>query len=64
MKGKESQVEAFPFLLVYLDPEDQRVEEYYIIHRDAPNSPAFAVLQSAESVNDLRKAFGYLNTVS
>lgn len=63
LKGKESQIEAFPFLLVYLDPAGPRVEEYYVIHRDGPDSPAFAVLQSPDSVNELRKAFGYQNSM-
>ncbi len=60
-KGKEAQVEAFPFLLVYVAPDGRRVEEYFVIHRDTPGATPRAVLQSAESVNELRREFGYKN---
>lgn len=58
-KGKERQVEAFPFLLVYIDPNGRRVEEYYIVSRDRPGATPRAVLQTADSVNALRVEFGY-----
>lgn len=58
-KGKEAQVEAFPFLLVYVEPNGRRVEEYYLIRRDATGGRPQAVLQSVESVSEVRKTFGY-----
>lgn len=57
--GKETQIEAFPFLLVYIAPDGRRVEEYYIVHRDTPGATPIAVLQTPESVNALRRAYGY-----
>jgi hypothetical protein len=59
LKGKETLVEAFPFLLVYLDAAGRRVEEYYVVGRSEPGTVPRATLQSAESVNALRKAMGY-----
>ena len=61
--GKEAQVEAYPFLLVYVDPDGRRVEEYYIIRQDTPGATPHAVLQSPESVNALRQVFGYRNRI-
>lgn len=58
-EGREKQIEAFPFLLVYLDPNGRRVEEFYVVSVDRPGAAPRAVLQSAESVNALRKTFGY-----
>jgi hypothetical protein len=57
--GEEKQVEAFPFLLVYLGKNGSRVEEYYIACDAAPERPAYARLQTPESVNEFRKEFGY-----
>jgi UDP-2,3-diacylglucosamine pyrophosphatase LpxH len=61
--GEEKQVEAFPFLLVYVDARGKRVEEYYVVRRKAPAEAAKAVLQSTEMVNELRKEFGYKNSI-
>ena len=58
-KGKERQIEAFPFLLVYIDPDGKRVEEYFIVRNDTPGATPRATLQTAESVNALRHEFGY-----
>ena len=57
--GKEKQIEAFPFLLVYVTPGGRRVEEYYVVFQDKPGASPRAVLQTAESVNALRETFGY-----
>jgi UDP-2,3-diacylglucosamine pyrophosphatase LpxH len=62
-RGKEAQVEAFPFLLVYPGPDGRRAEEYYAVRRDAPDAPPRAVLQSVDSVNELRREFGYRNRI-
>jgi hypothetical protein len=58
-KGKETQIEAFPCLLVYVDPAGRRVEEYFVIRQDAPGVNPKAFLQTPESVNALREEFGY-----
>jgi hypothetical protein len=58
-KGKEQHIEAFPFLLVYQESTGQRVEEYYIAGAPRPGAPPQAALQTADSVNELRKVFGY-----
>ena len=57
--GKEAQVEVFPFLLVYADPQGRRVEEYYFVCRDAAGATPRAVLQTPASVNLVRREFGY-----
>jgi hypothetical protein len=57
--GEEKQIEAFPFLLVYLARDGSRVEEYYIGCDATPERPAYARLQTPESVNEFRKEFGY-----
>ncbi len=62
-RGEEAQVEAFPFLLVYLGADGRRVEEYYLVRRDAPDAPPRAMRQSVESVNELRREFGYRNRI-
>ena len=36
IKGKETQIEAFPCLFVYVDPEGKRVEEYFVISQEVP----------------------------
>lgn len=63
-RGKEAQVEVFPFLLVYVDPDGRRVEEYYIARCDTPGATPRAVLQSPDSVNELRRFLGYKKTIS
>jgi UDP-2,3-diacylglucosamine pyrophosphatase LpxH len=63
IRGREKLVEAFPFLLVYLDPAGRRVEEYYLVTRSGPGAPARAVLQSPDTVNPLRKELGYRNSI-
>ena len=55
----EAQVEAFPFLLVYAGADGRRVEEYYVVRRERANAPPVAVLHSPESVDELRREFGY-----
>ena len=45
-EGKEKQIEAFPFLLVYIGRDGRRVEEYYIVYRDPPGAAPRAVLQT------------------
>ena len=62
--GKEAQVDAFPFLLVYADPAGRRVEEYYVIQRDKPGATPKAVFQSPESIGELRQTFGYPKTLA
>jgi hypothetical protein len=57
--GKETNIEAFPCLFVYVDPDGRRVEEYFIIRQDVPGVNPHAILQTADSVNVLRKTFGY-----
>jgi hypothetical protein len=59
-KGKEFHAEAFPFLLVYLDHEAQRVEEYYFASNGgAPGSSPTVALQTPEAVNHFREECGY-----
>jgi hypothetical protein len=58
-KGQESQADAFPFLIVYTDAKGERLEEYYVVQRDQAGVTPRAVLQSHESVNELREVFGY-----
>lgn len=58
-EGKETQIEAFPFLLVYLDADGRRVEEYYVARRDQAGMTPRVTLQSAQMVNELRGEFGY-----
>jgi hypothetical protein len=57
--GKEAEVSAFPFLLVYLDRDGRRVEEYYTVGEGVGRAQAEATLRSPEDVNELRKSFGY-----
>jgi UDP-2,3-diacylglucosamine pyrophosphatase LpxH len=61
--GKETQIEVFPFLLVYIDPDGRRAEEYYVVHRDIPGATPQVVLQSPELVNRLRQTLGYTNSI-
>jgi hypothetical protein len=63
-KGKEAQVEVFPFLLVYLDPDGRRVEEYFIVRRNEAGGDPRAFLQTPASVDELRKEFGYPPMIS
>jgi hypothetical protein len=46
-------------LLVYTDAKGERLEEYYVVQRDRTGATACAVLQSHETVNELRQTFGY-----
>jgi hypothetical protein len=55
---EERTVDAFPFLLVYAGPDGRRVEEYYIAE-EAPGERPRVRLQTPESVNECRRAFGY-----
>jgi hypothetical protein len=57
--GKEAEVTAFPFLLVYLDRDGRRVEEYYTVGEGVGPAKSEATLRSPEDVNELRKSFGY-----
>jgi UDP-2,3-diacylglucosamine pyrophosphatase LpxH len=59
VKGKETQLEAFPCLLVYVDSAGRRVEEYFVVRQEAPGVNPQAFLQSLDSVNALRAEFGY-----
>jgi hypothetical protein len=61
--GKEAHLEAFPFLLVYLDERGERVEEYYLVNRPGVGQRHQATLQTPESVNALRKACGYKHAI-
>ncbi len=58
-KGEERHVEKFPFVLVYLGQDGGRVEEYYTADQPTPDAVATAMLHTEESVNELRKEFGY-----
>jgi UDP-2,3-diacylglucosamine pyrophosphatase LpxH len=58
-RREEKQIEAFPLLLAYTGSVGQRVEEFYVVRRAGEGSPAVAVLQSAESVAELRRDLGY-----
>jgi len=62
--GKERLIDAFPFVLVYLDRGGERVEEYYLATRPAPGAEPRVALQSPESVNELRRSFGYKDAPS
>ncbi len=64
VKAKESQLDAFPFLLVYVDPDGRRIEEYFIIEQEVPGATPKAVLQTQESVNALRRTFGYTKDIT
>ncbi len=59
VKGQERHIEAFPFLLVYGGADGKRVEEYFIVFLPAPGERARIELQTPESVNALRREFGY-----
>jgi UDP-2,3-diacylglucosamine pyrophosphatase LpxH len=59
IQGQETQIEAFPCLFVYVDPDGRRVEEYFVIGQDVPGANPQAVLQTPESVNALRATYGY-----
>jgi UDP-2,3-diacylglucosamine pyrophosphatase LpxH len=58
-KGKESHIEAFPFLLVYLDRAGNRVEEYFTVRPDESGFAGQATLETAASVGELRAVYGY-----
>lgn len=58
-EGEEKHVEAFPFLLVYRDADGRRVEEYYTADQPTPDEAPTAVLHTKESVNELRREYGY-----
>ncbi len=55
---EEHTINAFPFLLAYPGPDGRRVEEYYVARAAADERPQVR-LQTPESVNDLRREFGY-----
>jgi hypothetical protein len=57
--GEEKQVEAFPFLLVYRDQSGRRAEEYYTADQPESGGPPTAVLHTRESVDALRREYGY-----
>ena len=57
--GEEKHVEAFPFLLVYRDADGRRVEEYYTADQPTADDAPTAVLHTKESVNELRREYGY-----
>ena len=59
LDGKERHIEAFPFLLVYLDRQGIRREEYYTLRRIGPNDVPIIALETADSINELRKEYGY-----
>jgi UDP-2,3-diacylglucosamine pyrophosphatase LpxH len=58
-QGKETQIETFPCLFVYVDPDGRRAEEYFVIRQDLPGADPHAILQTPDSVNALRATFGY-----
>lgn len=58
-RGKEKQLEVFPFLMVYLDGAGQRVEEYYLAREPEEGGRPRVVLQTEDSINALRKELGY-----
>lgn len=57
--GEEKQVEAFPFLLVYRDRSGGRAEEYYTADQPEGGGPPTARLHTRESVDELRREYGY-----
>ncbi len=58
-KGEERHLEFFPFLLVYLDRDGRRVEEYYTTGQEKPADPPLTTLHTRQSVEELRRAYGY-----
>jgi UDP-2,3-diacylglucosamine pyrophosphatase LpxH len=59
IKRREVLVEAFPFVLVSCGADSRRVEEYFLVRREAPDAPPKAVLQSPEMVDEFRRSIGY-----
>jgi UDP-2,3-diacylglucosamine pyrophosphatase LpxH len=57
--GEEAQIESFPFLLVTAGPDGGRVEEYFTVSEESPGGSARATLHTADSVNALRRRYGY-----
>ncbi len=58
--GEEKQVEAFPFLLVYRDRAGRRAEEYYTADQpEEGDGPPTAELHTRDSVDELRREYGY-----
>lgn len=59
LAGKEMHIEKFPFLLVYRGPHGHRLEEFYTASYPAQGARAQLVLHTPDSVNELRKSYGY-----
>lgn len=57
--GEERHLEVFPFLLIYLGQDGQRVEEYYTACQEGPDEAPTATLHTESSINALRKEYGY-----
>jgi len=57
--GEEKHIEAVPFLLVYRGRSGGRVEEYYTADQPTADAAATAVRHTPDSVNALRREYGY-----
>ncbi len=57
--GQESHIEAFPFLLLLLDSNGKRQEEYYTVRDLERNKQATLKREDQDSVDELRKSLGY-----
>ncbi len=58
-KGAERHLEIFPLLLVYLDRNGARHEEYYTVRLSGPQQTPIVRLETAESIDAIRKEYGY-----
>jgi UDP-2,3-diacylglucosamine pyrophosphatase LpxH len=63
LEGKEKHIEAFPFLLAYLDADGVRKEEYYTVRNAEPGQAATISLETKESIDTLRKSYGYERSI-
>jgi hypothetical protein len=63
IEGQERHFEAFPFVLVYADRQGVRQEEYYTVRDAEPGKVAKITLETAVSIDALRKSFGYERSI-
>ncbi len=63
LNGKEDHIEAFPFLLAFLNDDGTRQEEYYTVRDADRGQNAIIRLEDKDSIDALRKSYGYERSI-
>ncbi len=63
MKGQESHIEAFPFVLLTTDAEGKRIEEYFTVRDPGRGQQARIQSEDKDSIDALRRSYGYEKSI-